>query len=111
MGLGVPFNIASYALLTYIIAHVCGYEVGEFVHCMGDSHVYVDHIEPLKEQIQRIPFEFPILKLKTQRLQQGSMSNEEYCDALVKQIENIQYEDLELLEYQSHGKVTMKMSV
>ena len=49
MGLGVPFNIASYALLTYLLAYVSGLRPGEFVHVVGDAHVYVNHIEPLKE--------------------------------------------------------------
>ena len=49
MGLGVPFNIASYSLLTCILAQVCGLERGEFIHTLGDAHVYCNHIEPLKE--------------------------------------------------------------
>lgn len=51
MGLGVPFNIASYALLTYMIAHVTGLKPGDFIHTLGDAHVYLTHIEPLKEQV------------------------------------------------------------
>lgn len=53
MGLGVPFNIASYALLTRLLAQVCGLKAGEFVHVIGDAHVYTNHIEPLKEQLVR----------------------------------------------------------
>lgn len=53
MGLGVPFNIASYALLTYMIAHVTSLKTGDFVHTLGDAHVYLNHIEPLKEQVRR----------------------------------------------------------
>lgn len=56
MGLGVPFNIASYALLTYMIAHVTGLKPGDFVHTIGDAHVYLNHIEPLKQQV-KINFE------------------------------------------------------
>lgn len=52
MGLGVPFNIASYSLLTHMIAHVCKLKPGEFVHTLGDAHVYSNHVEPLKEQVQ-----------------------------------------------------------
>ncbi len=111
MGLGVPFNIASYALLTYLIAHVCGYQVGEFIHCMGDTHIYSDHIEPLKEQIGRTPFEFPTLNLKTPFIEQGEMDNEEYVNLLLKQLESVEFTDLELVDYVSHGKVAMKMSV
>lgn len=54
MGLGVPFNIASYALLTYMIAHVTGLKPGDFVHTLGDAHVYLNHIEPLKQQVNRL---------------------------------------------------------
>lgn len=51
MGLGVPFNIASYALLTYMIAHVTGLKPGDFIHTLGDAHVYLNHVEPLKTQV------------------------------------------------------------
>lgn len=63
MFLGVPFNIASYALLTNILAHLSGYEVGEFIHTFGDLHIYDDHIEQCQEQITRIPRDFPTLKI------------------------------------------------
>lgn len=59
MGLGVPFNIASYSLLTIMIANVTGLKPGEFIHVTGDTHVYNNHIEPLKEQLKRNPFPFP----------------------------------------------------
>merc|ERR1712002_1427342 len=64
MGLGVPFNIASYALLTYMIAHVCGLKPGEFVHTLGDAHVYSNHCEALEEQLKREPRPFPTLTIK-----------------------------------------------
>jgi thymidylate synthase len=63
MGLGVPFNIASYALLTCLIAQVVGLKRGEFVHCLGDMHVYGDHIEALKEVHKLAPFPFPSLEI------------------------------------------------
>lgn len=57
MGLGVPFNIASYALLTRMMAHVCDLKPGEFVHMLGDAHVYLNHVEPLRKQLEvRVPF-------------------------------------------------------
>ncbi|KAL8722046.1 MAG: hypothetical protein Q9225_001422, partial [Loekoesia sp. 1 TL-2023] len=61
MGLGVPFNIASYALLTHMLAHVCDLTPGTFIHTMGDSHVYLDHVEALNVQLEREPREFPEL--------------------------------------------------
>jgi thymidylate synthase len=63
MGLGVPFNIASYALLTCLIAQVVGLKRGELVHSLGDMHVYNDHIESLKDVDRLVPFPFPLLEL------------------------------------------------
>ena len=63
MGLGVPFNIASYALLTYMIAHITGLKPGDFVHTLGDTHVYLNHIEPLKEQLLREPRKLPTMNI------------------------------------------------
>jgi thymidylate synthase len=64
LGLGVPFNIASYALLTVLMADFCGLRAGDFVHTLGDYHVYSNHIEPLKQQLTRTPRPFPTLKIK-----------------------------------------------
>lgn len=74
MGLGVPFNIASYSLLTYMIAMVCDLKPGEFIHTLGDAHIYLNHIDALKEQIKRKPRPFPKLKIKKQ-----IKSIEEFC--------------------------------
>lgn len=63
IGLGVPFNIASYSLLTCMIAQVCGLQRGEFIYMMGDTHIYNDHIEKLQPELNREPFPFPYLKL------------------------------------------------
>ncbi|KAH3900164.1 probable Thymidylate synthase [Saccharomycodes ludwigii] len=95
MGLGVPFNIASYALLTKMIAQVCNMEPGEFIHTMGDAHVYTDHIDALKQQLERNPRKFPKLTIKRD----------------VKDIDDFKYEDFEITEYDPHPKITMKMSV
>lgn len=95
LGLGVPFNIASYALLTHIIAHVCNIEVGELIYMMGDYHIYVNHIEGLKEQSVRPPFPFATLKIK--------------CD--IKEIEDYKFEDFELFDYNSHSLIKMEMVI
>jgi thymidylate synthase len=95
MGLGIPFNIASYALLTRMIAHVSGLEAGEFVHVLGDAHVYKDHVEPLRGQLTRTPRQF--LKLRIKRK--------------VAEIDDFMYDDFEIAGYDPHPKIDMKMSV
>ncbi|QLG74065.1 hypothetical protein HG535_0F05770 [Zygotorulaspora mrakii] len=95
MGLGVPFNIASYALLTKMIAHVCDMEPGEFIHTMGDAHVYKNHIEALQKQISRTPTSFPQLKIKRK----------------VDNIDDFKYEDFEIINYNPQKKIEMQMSV
>jgi thymidylate synthase len=96
MGLGVPFNIASYALLTHMLAHVCGLTPGTFTHTMGDAHVYLDHVEALKTQLERKPRDFPVLEIK--RDMGGS-------------IDGWQVEDFEVKGYNPHKEIAMKMSV
>ncbi|XP_017151690.1 thymidylate synthase [Drosophila miranda] len=95
MGLGVPFNIASYALLTYMIAHVTGLKTGDFIHTMGDAHVYLNHVDPLKEQLKRKPRPFPKLNIKRQ----------------VENIEDFRYEDFEIIGYEPYPKIRMDMAV
>ena len=96
MGLGVPFNIASYALLTHMLAHVCDLDPGEFIHTMGDAHVYLDHVEALKVQLEREPREFPEIELKPER--GGS-------------IDGWKIEDVEIKGYKPYPGIAMKMSV
>lgn len=97
MGLGVPFNIASYALLTYMIAHVTGLKPGDFVHTIGDAHVYSNHVEPLKQQIQRIPRTFPLLKISPR--------------PEIKEIDDFLPTDFEIIGYKPHPKIQMDMAV
>lgn len=95
MGLGVPFNIASYSLLTYIIAHVCRLRPGDFVHTLGDAHVYSNHVNALDEQLKRKPKPFPKLKIKRQ----------------ITDIEDFKYEDFEIVGYKPHPRIKMAMAV
>lgn len=97
-GLGIPFNIASYALLTHMLAFACDLVPGEFIHVLGDTHVYVDHIEPIKEQLKRQPRDFPTLKIKRTDRGQGN-------------VDGWSSDDLEVLGYKPHASVKMKMSV
>ncbi|MCD6401718.1 MAG: thymidylate synthase [Anaerolineales bacterium] len=93
--LGVPFNIASYALLTSMIAQVCDLEVGEFIHTLGDAHLYVNHLEQARLQITRSPFPSPELHLNP------SITN----------IFDFNYDDIEVLNYQHHPHIKAKVSV
>lgn len=95
MGLGVPFNIASYSLLTRMIAHVTGLKPGEFVHTLADAHVYSNHVEPLKQQLERVPRPFPKLVIRRP----------------VANIDDFKAEDFELVGYNPHGKIKMEMAV
>jgi dihydrofolate reductase/thymidylate synthase len=98
MGLGIPFNIASYSLLTILIADFCGLKPGEFVHTLGDYHIYLDHVEALTEQLARIPRPFPTLRVK-----QGSSPRKDICEYSL--------EDLILEGYDPHPPLKMSMSV
>ena len=93
--LGVPFNIASYALLTFMIAQVCELEVGEFVHTLGDAHIYLNHLEQVDLQLSRDPLELPKLKL----------------NPIIKSIEDFKYEDIEIIDYKFHPPIKGKISI
>lgn len=93
--LGVPFNIASYALLTMMIAQVCDLEPGDFVHTFGDVHLYRNHIDQAKLQLSRTPFALPRMKI----------------NPAAKDIFEFKYEDFELVDYQSHPHIKAEVSV
>ncbi|XP_020588773.1 putative bifunctional dihydrofolate reductase-thymidylate synthase isoform X2 [Phalaenopsis equestris] len=95
MGLGVPFNIASYSLLTCMIAQVCDLVPGDFIHVIGDAHVYKTHVRPLQEQLRRQPKPFPILKINPEK----------------KDIDSFTASDFTLVGYDPHQKIEMEMAV
>lgn len=93
VGLGVPFNIASYSMLTHLLAHHCGLDAHEFVYHLGNAHIYDDHVEALKEQLQREPHEFPQIAVR----------------ALHENIDDYQVGDFEVQGYQCHETIPMTM--
>ena len=93
MFLGVPFNIASYSILIHIIAKECGYELGEFIHSLGDFHIYEEHFEQVKIQLSREPKKLPILKFKQKNIHEYKTS------------------DFELINYKHHPKIVAPMNV
>jgi thymidylate synthase len=95
LGLGIPFNIASYALLTHMIAHVTGTEARELIMQLGDAHIYKDHLEPLRKQLERSPRPFPTLRFGRD----------------VETIDEFTYEDCIVEGYNPYGNIAMKMSV
>lgn len=95
MFLGGPFNIASYSLLTHMIAQVCDLAVGEFVHVLGDAHIYLNHVQQVNEQLKREPLPAPQLWLNPD----------------IKDIDKFTMADIELRNYQSHTAITAEMAV
>lgn len=95
MGLGVPFNIASYACLLNMVAQVTDLKVGNFIHIIGDAHVYKNHVEALEKQLQRVPRAFPILRINKD----------------VKKIDGFKFSDFTLVNYQPYPKIQMTMAV
>jgi thymidylate synthase len=95
MFLGVPFNVASYSLLTHLIAQVCDLEVGEFVHVLGDAHIYLNHVEQVKEQLTREPLPAPHLLLNKD----------------IRDITKFTMDDIKLKNYKSHDAIRADMAV
>jgi len=93
--LGVPFNIASYALLTLMVARVCDLAPGDFVHTLGDAHLYLNHLEQADVQLARKPYPLPVMKLNPD----------------VKSIFDFRFEDFELVGYESHPHIAAKVAV
>jgi thymidylate synthase len=93
--LGVPFNIASYALLTLMMARTTGLEPGEFIHTLGDAHIYKNHINQVKLQLTREPYTLPQMKLNPE----------------VSNIFDYKFEDFELTDYESHAHIKGAISV
>lgn len=93
--LGVPFNIASYAILTHMIAQVCNLEVGDFVHTIGDAHLYTNHFDQARLQLSRSPYPLPELKLNKE----------------IKNIFDFKFEDIEIVNYTSHPTIKAPIAI
>lgn len=93
--LGIPFNIASYALLTMMVAQVCGYQLGDFVHTIGDAHIYLNHLDQVHLQLSRTPYHLPKMRI----------------NPCVKDIFSFKYDDFQLEDYECHPTIKGVISV
>lgn len=120
MGLGVPFNISSYALFTCMIAHLCGLEPGEFIHVIGDSHIYLNLIDAIDTQLTRKPRPFPTLKINKEMplgkeelsvIKTSMIDRTDVVKKIVNALESFEYSDIELIGYDPYPAIKMNMSV
>ena len=95
MFLGVPFNIASYALLTILVAHCCGLEAHEFIHTFGDTHIYNNHVDQVSQQLQRFPMKLPTVKLNPNK----------------RDLFDFKFEDIELIGYDPYPAIKAPVAV
>jgi thymidylate synthase len=99
--LGVPFNISSYALLTHMVAHVCCLEVGDFVYTLGDYHIYKNHLQQVEELLGREPLPLPRLEIRDEEKRLRGLQG----------LLEMRYEDLKLVGYRSHSKISAPVAV
>ncbi|HZH31775.1 MAG TPA: thymidylate synthase [Pyrinomonadaceae bacterium] len=99
--LGVPFNISSYALLTHMLAHVCELEPGEFIYTLGDYHIYLNHLEQVRQLLARAPFPLPRLEIEDDARSLRGLAG----------LLDMRYENLKLVGYESHGKIDAPVAI
>ena len=109
IGLGVPFNIASYALLTRIVAHLLKLKPGKLIHIIGDAHIYLDHIEQLKIQIERQPMQFPTLTLHDSIPQLSENPDQNEINHIIHNC--LSKEKFQLHDYTPYTSIKMNMAV